>query len=153
MKVRFLVGLAATGALILALAWLAAGGPRKVLTSHYPSGLGLSARGFVDGVPDGAWITWHPDRSIASESFYRRGQRNGRWATWSRADVELRRAQALLFERHYQDDLLHGPFVRRWLDGTTMLEGRYDRGRRVGPWQRFAEDGSLLESRDYGDGG
>ncbi len=152
MKPRFLLGFFAAAVLVTVLAWLAAGGSRRVLTSHYPSGLGLSARGFVGDVPDGAWLTWHPDRALASEAFYRRGQRSGRWTTYSAPDVEVRRPQVLLFERHYENDRLHGPFVRRWLDGAPMIEGRYERGRRVGTWRRFGADGALEWERDYGAG-
>lgn len=43
----------------------------------------------------------------------------------------------------------HGPWKRRYANGQLWDRGAYDRGKKTGHWETFAEDGSLKHAKDH----
>jgi antitoxin component YwqK of YwqJK toxin-antitoxin module len=56
------------------------------------------------------------------------------------------------FEGANLDGAMHGEWRFFRADGTLMRNGRFDRGRQVGPWRTFDRSGRLVKETDFGDG-
>jgi antitoxin component YwqK of YwqJK toxin-antitoxin module len=53
-------------------------------------------------------------------------------------------------ESTYQGGELHGHFQAWWNNGMPKESGSFDKGRRIGLYRWFKEDGSLWQEHDYG---
>ena len=57
---------------------------------------------------------------------------------------------AIKSDGSYLDGEMHGDWVFYRLDGSVMREGRFERGRQVGPWRTFDRAGRLVQETDFG---
>lgn len=90
-----------------------------------PDGSLLIEGGYHHGQPHGRWRRFHPNGAVKSEVECRHGQRHGVMRCWSPVGV-------LTFEGRFADGEPDGRW-RTWrLDGTSIEECLYERGRLVG---------------------
>ena len=103
-----------------------------------PDSLGwkVSEGPYVNGKKHGQWVerAWNSSRGLR-EGPYVNGKKHGQWVwrlpgTW--VDKET-----------YANDVLHGPKVVRWHDGTVQ-EGSFVNGERHGRWVERAPDGRVI---------
>ena len=95
-----------------------------VHSTHFPFGGLWSVRNYQAGVPQRAWLTFHPNKAIATESFFADGRRTGTWNTSSARGV-------LLFQRSYADDVPHGEWKRYDQKGNLIVMRRFEKGQLV----------------------
>ena len=71
--------------------------------------------------------------------------RHGPWRSyWPNGKLES--------SRHYKKDVEHGQFRTFRVTGAKILEGRYEKGLKVGIWTKWDPDGLLLRETEYAGG-
>lgn len=84
------------------------------------------------GMLHGESRSYYPDGDIMWKGSYREGLMSGKWQKWDEHGH-------LIMELHYVDDVLEGPFVAMYTNGSVKEKGRYSGNRRVGEWIRTEE--------------
>lgn len=134
----------------------------------HPNGTKAAAGRYADALRSGPWETFFQDGRPESKGAYVRGAMDGRWTFW-RADgskdlvasglyqleVYKSKEDGRTYRGYFVDRLRQGTWTSSWPDRSVQLEGRFEQGRREGPWVFTHPDGtpsSLLLSGRYEQG-
>lgn len=135
---------------------------------YHPNGAKAAAGKYADALRSGPWESFFPDGSPESKGAYVRGAMDGRWTFW-RADgskdliasgiyqleVYKSKEDGRTYRGYFVDRLREGTWTSTWPDRSVQLEGRFEQGKRAGPWVFTHPDGtpsSLLLTGRYENG-
>ena len=51
--------------------------------------------------------------------------------------------------KHYKNGLVHGKIIYYWDNGQIRLTGQYEKMHRIGIWQHYDNDGTLIREENY----
>lgn len=80
-------------------------GARIKMLQHNEQGMLIQEGYFLDGKPDGAWITYSSTGEITGKAYYEAGKRVGKWMVWVGGN------EGSLYEISYTDA---GRTVTQW---------------------------------------
>ncbi len=103
----------------------------------------ISEETYKKGELNGLSKTFYPDSGNIAESIeYKNGIKQG----------ELRKyfpEGNIMTKGTYKDDLLEGDFTLYFPKGSIQLKGEYHKGRQIGNWQYFDEEGNELSEDEF----
>lgn len=99
----------------------------------------MSVEFYKDGLLQGVRKVFYPDGTLAEETTYVAGKKQGPYKKYALNGIVLE-------EAHYQNDQLHGEAIYRNADGKIASKGPFVEGLKKGYWE-FYKDGKL-QSRE-----
>jgi hypothetical protein len=99
------------------------------------------------GAEEGLWTTWYFDGQMRSRGHYSGGLKLGIWETWYRNGQRESQGERVPVQGTRVS--LRGGTWTYWHEGSgrKKSEGRFQAGRREGPWFFWKNDGSVDEQR------
>lgn len=77
------------------------------------------------------------------ETYYNeKGQKEGKYSFWFDNGEKM-------IEANYVQDVFHGEYVLRNLEGNLQLEAQYDMGSPVGTWKYYDREGALQNQQNF----
>ncbi|MEW6469021.1 MAG: hypothetical protein AB1458_08865 [Bacteroidota bacterium] len=76
-----------------------------------------------------------------------RGKRQGWWI-----DLSEKHSGFIKEEAFYYENKIDGPYMARYENGITRVEGQYSKGEKAGEWQYYFEDGTKDKYERYENG-
>ena len=103
-------------------------------TGEYSGPLELETGSFVNGKPNGLWVSYYLNGQLRNKGEYQDGKRSGHW-------VFRRETGILYFEGSFKEGLREGfwKFFRE--DGSLWREGEYKNGKEEGYWISYTKTG------------
>ena len=132
----------------------------------YPDGTVKSVSPYVNGKPEGKFITYGSDGKVESEAHYKNGLQDGteiRYAddgsvrfeaTYSQGkEIGLKRQRYSEYEltAHYKDGKYHGAYSEIYTNGNVKISGSYIDGKKDGTWETGKKDGVKVRTEVYAD--
>lgn len=77
------------------------------------------------------------------ETYYKSGvQHRGDFTFWSNGAHKK--------TQMYENGVKHGLFLKCYRSGLTKVVGRYENNKKVGEWQWYSEEGTIVKTKTYG---
>jgi len=90
----------------------------------------------------GTWVTWHVNGQKASENQYANGRYDG-------TCVGFYNDGSRYIVQHFMDHVCDGPETGHCRSGKKLRDGRYQRGKRVGTWPWWSENGQVTSVQEH----
>lgn len=96
---------------------------------------------YQNGLKDGYWKFYYPEKSIKEQGYFHQGMKNG-W--WQNFDSDKR----LIEEASYSRGEISG-YVKRYVNGIISEEGDQFGGRKKGIWKYYNLKGQSIRIQEY----
>ena len=100
---------------------------------------------FTAGKQSGKAQSFYPDGSVAEETIWKDGLKEGPW-------IQYFRNGQIKSNAIYISDKMEGAFIAFYPDGKPEIEGAYRNGLPDGEWKRYDEKGKLTSTIRYENG-
>ncbi|HEX9981176.1 MAG TPA: hypothetical protein VGB50_11490 [Flavobacterium sp.] len=113
----------------------------KWIYYHKDSKAIMSTEFYKAGKLDGKRTVFYPDGTVAEETNYKTGIKEGAYKKYTDKGV-------LLEDATYKNGEFHGPAVYKAPDGKVVAKGEFKNGKKNGYWE-FFENGKLTSREKY----
>lgn len=100
---------------------------------------------YANGVKNGLQIMYYPNGKLHVKAEYKQGKRNGLYQAWAEDGTKK-------LEMAFKDSLLHGQFRTWWSNLQIATTGQYVEERKIGLWESFDKNGTLVSHGLYENG-
>lgn len=96
---------------------------------------------YVDGIPDGKWISFYPNGRLKAIENWKNGELNGKYILYNKEGIKT-------FETYYVSGKDHGLFKLFHNNGKPHVIGEFSYGKNIGIWFYYNQNGKLVGKRD-----
>lgn len=89
---------------------------------------------YLDGRPEGKWITFHPSGAMKSIENWSKGKLNGKYVIYQENGTKI-------METTYSNGKDNGKYILYHLDGKVKIRGQLSNGTPYGTWDYYDEKG------------
>jgi antitoxin component YwqK of YwqJK toxin-antitoxin module len=100
---------------------------------------------------DSVWVHLNEDGFVTYTEEFKNDLLNGKRTIYFLPEREGEKQRVSAIEL-YQNGLLQGEYVEYLISGTVSLKGKYDKGKKIGVWESFHQNGQKMSMERYKNG-